>query len=140
MPERANRTGTSASPAESGWTPDRSRGGRAVHREGGRGGRHDRTAFRDAYATGSLDVGALAASYSSFLDALAPNGRADALAQQRYAAPGIVHRPCPREVAELQREARSAATPAIAEQLWSRCVQLEPDDPDVLLRRAAVLG
>jgi hypothetical protein len=61
-----------------------------------------------------------------------------ALAQQRYAAPGIVHRPCPHEVAELQRKAREAPTPAIAEELWSRCVQLELDDPEhlVQLRRA----
>ena len=91
-------------------------------------------AFRDAYASGSLDVEALAASYSSFLDTLPANGRATALAQQRYASTGIVHRMCPREVAELQREARNAPSPAIAERLWARCIQLEPDDPDHLLQ------
>jgi hypothetical protein len=83
-------------------------------------------------------VQTLSASYSAFLDTLPANPRATALAQQRYASPGIVHRPCPREVAELEREARNAGTPRLAEELWSRCVQLEPDDPDhlVQLRRA----
>ena len=95
-------------------------------------------AFRDAYATGTFDLTALARSYSSFLDTIPSNPRATALAQQRYAAPGIVHRACPREVAELQREARSAGDSRTAERLWARCVQLEPDDPELLvqLRRA----
>jgi hypothetical protein len=98
-------------------------------------------AFREAYAMGTLDVAALARSYSSFLDTVPSNPRATALAQQRYAAPGIVHRACPREVAELQREARSAGDPRTAERLWARCVQLEPDDPELLVQlRRAQLG
>ena len=95
-------------------------------------------AFRDVYARGTLDVKALAHAYFAFLGTVPSSERAIALAQQRYAAPGIVHRPCPHEVAELQRKVRSAPTPAVAEELWSRCVQLEPDDPEhlVQLRRA----
>jgi tetratricopeptide (TPR) repeat protein len=95
-------------------------------------------AFRDVYARGTLDIAALAPAYFAFLDTVPSSQRAVALAQQRYAAPGIVRRPCPHEVAELQRMARSAPSPAVAEELWSRCVQLEPDDPEhlVQLRRA----
>ncbi|HWE24321.1 MAG TPA: hypothetical protein VG496_10325, partial [Myxococcales bacterium] len=97
-------------------------------------------AFRAAYGGGALDLDALAAAYSSFLDTLPANARATALAQQRYASPGIVRRACPREVSELQREARNASSPAVAERLWARCAQLEPDDPEHLLelRRAQI--
>ena len=90
-------------------------------------------AFREVYATGSLDVETLAASYSAFLDRFPSNPRATPLAQQRYAGPGIVHRPCPHEIAELQRQARNAPTAAAAEWLWARCAQLEPDDPEHLV-------
>jgi hypothetical protein len=94
---------------------------------------HGPAAFRDAYASGTVDVGALASAYFAFLGTIPASARAVALAQQRYAAPGIVHRPCPHEVAELQRKAREAPTLAAAEALWSRCVQLEPDDPEHLV-------
>ena len=91
-------------------------------------------AFRDAYAHGLRDLDALAAAYVAFLDTVPSQPRAVALAQQRFAAPGIVHRPCPHEVAELEQEAQRAADPAAAVRLWSRCVQLEPDDPRLLLQ------
>jgi hypothetical protein len=91
-------------------------------------------AFREAYARGVPDLDALAAAYAAFLDTVPSQPRAVALAQQRFAAPGIVHRPCPHEVAELEREARRASDPRTAVRLWSRCVQLEPDDPGLLLQ------
>jgi hypothetical protein len=91
-------------------------------------------AFRAAYARGVLDVDALAGTYAAFLEAMPSQPRAIALARQRFAAPGIVHRPCPHEVAELERQARSAADPREAVRLWSRCAQLERDDPRLLLQ------
>ena len=95
-------------------------------------------AFRDAYGRGIQDLDGLAGAYASFLETLPSQPRADALAQQRFSAPGIVHRPCPHEVADLEREAQRAADPRVAVRLWSRCVELEPDDPRLLvqLRRA----
>ena len=63
-----------------------------------------------------------------------PQLRAVALVQQRFAAPGIVHRPCPHEVAELERDAQLEQDPQAAVRLWSRCAQLEPDDPRLLLQ------
>ncbi len=91
-------------------------------------------AFREAYAHGLRDLDGLASEYAAFLDTVPSHPRAVALAQQRFAAPGIVHRPCPHEVAELEREAQRATDPRLAVRLWSRCVQLEPDDPRLLLQ------
>jgi hypothetical protein len=93
-----------------------------------------RAAFRDAYARGVRDPEGLARSYSAFLAALPSRSRATALARQRFAAPGIVHRPCPHEVAELERQARSATDAHEAARVWSHCVKLEPDDPGLLLQ------
>lgn len=90
-------------------------------------------AFREAYAHGIPDLEGLPAAYEAFLETVPPQRRAVALARQRFAAPGIVHRPCPHETAELERQARSTDDPRIAVQLWSRCAQLEPDDPRLLL-------
>jgi hypothetical protein len=91
-------------------------------------------AFREAYARGIADLDGLASAYAAFLGTVPSHPRAVALAQQRFAAPGIVHRPCPHEVAQLGREAQQATDPRIAARLWSRCVQLEPDDPRFLLQ------
>jgi tetratricopeptide (TPR) repeat protein len=91
-------------------------------------------AFREAYARGVPEVDALASGYAAFLDTIPSQPRAVALAEQRFAAPGIVRRSCPHEVAELERQAQRAADPRVAVQLWSRCVQLEPDDPRLLLQ------
>src|SRR6266851_6136853 len=94
--------------------------------------------FREAYAHGIPDLDGLASAYAAFLDTVPSHPRAVALAQQRFTAPGIVHRPCPHEVAELERQAQRATDPRLAVRLWSRCAQLEPDDPRLLLhlRRA----
>ncbi|MFL5311456.1 MAG: hypothetical protein ACJ79H_13475 [Myxococcales bacterium] len=91
-------------------------------------------AFREAYSRGVRDLEGLAAAYARFLDGVPSQPRAVALAQQRFAAPGIVHRPCPHEVAGLEHEAQRAGDPRTAVQLWSRCVQLEADDPRLLLQ------
>ena len=91
-------------------------------------------AFREAYAHDLRDLDRLASAYAAFLDTVPSHPRAAALAQQRFAAPGIVHRPCPHEVAELERQAQRATDPRLAAQLWSRCAQLEPDDPRLLLQ------
>ena len=91
-------------------------------------------AFRAAYAHGVTDLEALAAAYAAFLASVPPKPRAVALVQQRFAAPGIVHRPCPHEVAELERDAQLEQDPQAAVRLWSRCAQLEPDDPRLLLQ------
>ena len=91
-------------------------------------------AFRDAYANAVLDLDGLARAYTAFLEAMPSNPRGTALARQRFATPGIVHRPCPHEVAELERQARSVADARQAVLLWSRCAQLEPDDPRLLLQ------
>ena len=91
-------------------------------------------AFREAYAHGIADLDGLASTYGAFLDTVPSHPRAVALAQQRFAAPGIVHRPCPHEAAELEREAQRATDPSLAVRLWSRCVHLEPDDPRLLLQ------
>jgi len=100
------------------------------------------TAFRELYADGVADPEALARAYAAFLDAVPAVPRAVALAQQRFAAPAIVRRPCAHEVAQLQRDAGRAGSPRLAAALWARCVQLEPDDPALLvqLRRAQLLA
>jgi len=90
--------------------------------------------FREAYAHGIPDLDGLASAYAAFLDTVPSHPRAVALAQQRFTAPGIVHRPCPHEVAELERQAQRATDPRLAVRLWSRCAQLEPDDPRLLLQ------
>jgi hypothetical protein len=90
--------------------------------------------FRETYSRGVRDLDGLAAAYGAFLDGVPSQPRAVALAQQRFAAPGIVHRPCPHEVAELEQQAQRAGDPRAAVRLWSRCAQLEPDDPRLLLQ------
>jgi hypothetical protein len=98
-------------------------------------------AFREAYSHGVPDAGALAARYEAWLAASPAPRRAVALAQQRFAAPAIVRRPCAREVAELQREAQAqlaSGDASDAVRLLDRCTALEPGDPMLLvqLRRA----
>src|SRR6266851_4091850 len=75
--------------------------------------------FREAYAHGIPDLDGLASAYAAFLDTVPSHPRAVALAQQRFTAPGIVHRPCPHEVAELERQAQRATDPRLAVRLWS---------------------
>ncbi len=87
-----------------------------------------------------LDLPELAAAHAKFLESLREPARAVALASLRFAAPAIVRKRCPHEVAALQREAQAAADPSTAAALWSRCSALEPDDPALLvaLRRSQV--
>jgi len=98
-------------------------------------------AFRAAYASDDARPDALAAAYLAHLASAPAPARAVALAQQRFASPAIVRRPCAHEVAELRRDAaamlaRGDAAGAAA--LLSRCAALEPGDPSLLveLRRA----
>ena len=94
---------------------------------------------RDVYA-GRAPLGNLAqlsAGHARFLDAKELPARATALAQERFSAPAIVRKRCAHEVAGLQREAWQATSrgdPALAETLWSRCSELEPDDPGLLVQ------
>jgi len=85
-----------------------------------------------------LDLRELVPEYLRFLDGLRVPERAVALATQRFAAPAIVRKRCPHEVAALVREAQGARDPQRAAELLSRCAALEPDDPALLLalRRA----
>jgi tetratricopeptide (TPR) repeat protein len=95
--------------------------------------------MREVYAgRAKLDLPALAAGHLQFLESLREPERAVVLASQRFAAPAIVRKRCPHEVALLQREALAARDPATAAALWTRCAELEPDDPALLvaLRRS----
>jgi len=87
-----------------------------------------------------VDLGDLVPGYLRFLDGVRVPERAVALATQRYAAPAIVRKRCPHEVAALVREAQAARDPQRAAELLERCASLEPDDPALLvaLRRAQV--
>ncbi|TMA27820.1 MAG: hypothetical protein E6J78_09125 [Deltaproteobacteria bacterium] len=95
---------------------------------------------RQAYRSDSLgDLGALAEEHGRFLDSLHEPERAVALASQRYSAPAIVRKRCAHEVAGLQREALAAVQRGevlAAAGLWSRCAEMEPDDPALLLQLA----
>ena len=94
---------------------------------------------REVYAgRAKLDLAALAAAHAKFLESFAEPERAVTLASQRFAAPAIVRKRCPHEVAALQREAAQARDPASAATLWARCAEMEPGDPAnlVALRRA----
>ena len=83
----------------------------------------------------SLDLAALSAGHAAFLDSLREPPRAVALAEQRFSAPAILRKRCPHEVAGL-REAAAASDPLIAISLWAKCIELEPDDPALLLQLA----
>jgi tetratricopeptide (TPR) repeat protein len=87
-----------------------------------------------------LDVAALLPQYLDFLGKLQEPPRAVALASQRFSAPSIGRRTCAHEVAGLTQEARDARDPVTAALLWTKCTNLEPDDPALLvqLRRAQV--
>jgi tetratricopeptide (TPR) repeat protein len=87
-----------------------------------------------------LDLRQLVPGYLAFLDGIRVPPRAVALASQRYARPAILRKRCAREVAALAGEARRVEDPQRAARLWARCVELEPDDPALLvaLRRAQV--
>jgi len=98
-------------------------------------------AFRAAYANDDARPDALADAYLAHLAAEPAPARAVALAQQRFASPAIVRRPCAHEVAELRRDAAALLArgdAAGAAELLSRCASLEPGDPSLLLelRRA----
>ncbi len=95
-----------------------------------RGPGYLREVYAGRAALGDLQV--LAEAYGRFLDALPASPRAVALASQRFFAPAIMRKPCAHEVAGLERDAVAAGQrgdPARAEELWSRCSALEPDDP-----------
>jgi tetratricopeptide (TPR) repeat protein len=96
---------------------------------------------RDVYAGKKPlgDLAQLSREHGQFLDALPLAPKARALAEQRLSAPAIVRKRCAHEVAGLQREAQAAVArgdPARAAELWSRCSELEPDDPALLLQLA----
>jgi len=98
-------------------------------------------AFRSAYAKDDAEADALADAYLGWLSSEPAPARAVALAQQRFASPAIVRRPCAHEVAELRREAAgflAGGDPGRAATLFARCASLEPGDPALLvdLRRA----
>src|SRR5438067_3873659 len=98
-------------------------------------------AFRSAYAKDDAEADALADAYLGWLSSEPAPARAVALAQQRFASPAIVRRPCAHEVAELRREAAgflAGGDPGRAGTLFARCASLEPGDPALLvdLRRA----
>ena len=94
-------------------------------------------ALREAYASAEGlaklgDLHALAEEHGRFLDALKLSPRAVALAAQWFSAPAIVRKRCAHEVAELTSEAQRSTDRVRAAQLWSRCAELEPDDPGLL--------
>ncbi len=65
-----------------------------------------------------------------------------ALAALRFQQPSILRRPCPHEVAELQRLAGEAAQrgdAAGAAQLFAKCLALEGDDPNLLIAESRAL-
>jgi tetratricopeptide (TPR) repeat protein len=93
-------------------------------------------AFRSAYAADDPGVDALADEYLAWLSSSPAPPRAVALAQQRFASPAIVRRPCAHEVAELRRDGSAAlgrGDAARASDLFARCVALEPSDPALLV-------
>jgi hypothetical protein len=99
--------------------------------------------LREVYAgRANLDLPALAAAYAAFLDSLPEPERAVALASQRFSAPAIVRKRCAHEVALLKHEAQEERDPATAAVLWTRCAEMEPDDPALLvsLRRSQIAG
>src|SRR5262249_21326178 len=87
-----------------------------------------------------LDLRELVPEYLRFLDGLQIPERAVALATQRYAAPPIVRKRCPHEVAALVQKAQAARDPQAAAEILERCASLEPDDPALLVafRRAQI--
>jgi len=104
-------------------------------------GKEGTAAFRAAYANDDPRPDALAGAYLAHLASAPVSARAVALAQQRFASPAIVRRPCAHEVAELRRDAAAMLARGDAEgaaALLSRCASLEPGDPSLLLelRRA----
>jgi tetratricopeptide (TPR) repeat protein len=84
----------------------------------------------------SLDLAALSAEHARFLDSLREPARAVALAEQRFSAPPILRKRCVHEVAGLQREAAEANDPLTAMSLWAKCIEMEPDDPALLIQFA----
>jgi tetratricopeptide (TPR) repeat protein len=65
-----------------------------------------------------------------------------ALSALRFQQPSILRRRCPHEVAELQRTAGEAAQrgdAAGAALLFAKCIDLEPDDPGLLLAEERAL-
>jgi hypothetical protein len=92
-------------------------------------------ALRDVYSgTTRLDTEKLVPEYLAYLDKQLVPPRAVAIAQQRFFAPAITRKPCAHEVAGLEQQARDERDPAAAALLWSKCTQLEPDDPQFLVQ------
>ena len=109
--------------------------------------RHGAAALRALYPEGDFVAatgerfGELLSLWQDFLDGLTPSDRARSAAQQRFQPGSLFQRPCVREVASLEREARQIAAldPARALSLYERCSALVPEDPGFLLRRAELL-
>ncbi|MBS2023993.1 MAG: hypothetical protein JST92_16435, partial [Deltaproteobacteria bacterium] len=79
---------------------------------------------------GPLDQ--LVAGHAKFLDTIQVPPNVASNASLRFAAPAIVHKRCPHEVADLERRAAQAANRGDSEAalaLFEQCVALEPDDP-----------
>jgi len=83
----------------------------------------------------------LVGEWERMLGALPLNEGAVNRAFARFREPSLFRRPCVREVAGLLASARVASTadPALALQLFHRCAELQPEEPDHLLAEAALL-
>jgi Flp pilus assembly protein TadD len=89
---------------------------------------------------GPLD--ALASAHAAALQTVHVPDTVLALSALRFQQPSILRRRCPHEVAELQRTAGEAAQrgdAAGAAQLFAKCIDLEPDDPGLLLAEERAL-
>ncbi len=106
--------------------------------------RHGASALRALYPAGDFEAATgtslktLVDAWHGFLDGLTPSARAQSVAQQRFQAGSLFQRPCVREIADLEREARAVSgfDPARARELYERCSGIVPDDPGYLSRRA----
>lgn len=109
--------------------------------------RHGAAALRALYPEGDFAAAtgvrfeALLGQWHGFLDGLTPSDRARSAARQRFQPGSLFERPCVREVALLEREARRVAArdPARALNLYERCSAIAPEDPGFLARRAELL-
>lgn len=106
--------------------------------------RHGALALRALYPAGDFEAATgktlktLVDEWHGFLDSLSPSAQAQSAAQQRFRAGGLFQRPCVREIADLEKEARalSGSDPARARELYERCSSIVPEDPGYLSRRA----
>ena len=95
--------------------------------------------FETAYGR-SLD--ALATEWEKKLDALPLDEAQVSMAFERFRQPSLFARACAREVASLRVEAEEwlASEPERALELYGRCAELQPEEPEFQLGRAAALA